>query len=200
MSAHLGALHGTVVDQDEAIQPEAELLGQRTQVCRLRLPVDARADQMLLFQQHVRPTKHGLDVHRIVFSAKTQQHTRIVLLNELGLQLQVSRRQLHSGRTILTADAFPQRIVTIDCDHLARWLEQRGGAAGHQRRDRGEQLVCVGYVANAIGKRIVVLIDTIQTLGIRVSPVVNPIHRLQPLANERGDLIETTGVLLRKRV
>src|SRR4030095_11576078 len=103
----------------EAAQTEIEFLGQRSDVFRFALPVDAARDQVLAFHEHIGSSFKDVEhILLVVLAAQTKQHASVHLNDHELLQYAVRFSYLDSQRTILAAYAFPERGVAIQHDHF----------------------------------------------------------------------------------
>src|SRR5262249_47162503 len=80
ISFHLGAFDRTVIEENETIESELELLGQRFEIFGFRLPIDTRGQEMFTVQRHIQTALEYLNhVWLVVLAAQAQEHARCVL-------------------------------------------------------------------------------------------------------------------------
>lgn len=131
--AHLGALGGRVVEEEEGIGAEAELVGELLQVLRLGPPVDAMSGDVLAAEQHAGRRGEGRPhVRLLVLAGQAEQGAGGAALQRQLLQGAVPLLDDEAARAVLSDRAAPQRLVAVEGEHLGR--RHRHGAQGAGQR------------------------------------------------------------------
>ncbi len=145
---HLGALDGVVVDEDEAVEAEVQLLGDRVDVLGLRLPVDAPGHEVLPAEPHPgMPIEDLQHVGLGVLAAEAQEPSRLVLAEHELLEGDAGGVHVDAERAVLTAHPGPQRLVAVEHDDLRRARERAMSAARERGAEGGEPRRRVGHVS-----------------------------------------------------
>src|SRR5438034_1359462 len=119
VDADIRAIHRVVIDEDEALQPEIELVPERHDVLRLAVPIDAPRNQVLALQHHVGPLVEDVQhILLVVLAAQTEQHAGVHAPEHEFLQPAERGAHFDALRTVLAAHPLPQRVVAVHHDHL----------------------------------------------------------------------------------
>ena len=162
VDADIRAIHRVVIDEDEALQPEIELVRERHDVLRLAVPIDAPRNQVLALQHHVGPLVEDVQhILLVVLAAQTEQHAGVHAPEHEFLQPAERGAHFDALRTVLAAHPLPQRVVAVQHDHLEWRSLQVVDGADQRRPDRRVALRGVRDVTRLITVRVVVLVDRI---------------------------------------
>src|SRR5262249_48608510 len=106
---YIGAFQWGVIHEDETVPTQAQIMGQRFQVCGLWPPIEAPGREMLAAQRHVVAlVEHFHDVVFVVLGAEAEKDSRFLLLPHEILQFQESGRKGHAFGPVFSANATPK--------------------------------------------------------------------------------------------
>ena len=177
---HLGALERRVVDEHERAHVEAEVAGELAQILRLRAPVRRDGDDVLVeAERHLGGACFEDGAHVGLLVARHQAHEQPAPLqfDKEALRGDVRRAERHAGRAELADRAAPQRVVTVEADHLARRRERARQLAHRLASKRRERRRRKRRARRALEK------------GAVVPPRVPAAHRAQPPLAHHADAV-----------
>ena len=133
---HFRRLQRVVVEEDEAVEPDVQLLRQLPQTLGLRRPVDPPGRQVLALEHHVGMAVEDLEHVAFAVLAGQAKGDPGGPLRE-GELLEAAPRRVHrdAERAVLTAHSAPKGLVAVHDQHLVRRALQRV----HCPRDRRAQ-------------------------------------------------------------
>ena len=152
---HLSALEGIVIDEDEAIQPELELLGQRLEVLGFGLPIELPGSEVIPPQGHILPPrKDGPDIIFVVLAVQTKQHASLALSAHELLQGLARRVQTDAHGSILATNTRPEGLVTIEHNDLVGRTVHGVERAHNSRGQSSEEQRGVRHVGQLVASAI----------------------------------------------
>ena len=137
---HFGALHGVVVEQDDAVHADVQLLRQRAKVVGLRVPVDPSGDEMLPLEEHAgMPVQHPEHVVLLILAAEGQEHSGRALRERELLKDAPPRIDDDARGSVLADDPRPERLVAVEHEHLDRRRQHGAQRAHDEGSERAEK-------------------------------------------------------------
>ncbi len=153
---HQAAFDRVVVEEHERIEPEVQFTRERAQVGRLQLPVDPMGHDMAERQMHVRALlENAKHIGFSVLARETDEHALALGLDREVLHRHETGVQTDSGHAILADHAAPDRVVTVEHQHLVRGGPAHVNLACDDDGQCAEPVVGERDVGELVGDRVV---------------------------------------------
>jgi hypothetical protein len=95
---------------------------------------------MIQTQTHSQVAIKDLDnVFFVILATQTEQHSRVILINHEFLKFSVRGIYFHAIKTILSANAFPKRLVAVKDNHFVWFTPDRENPSRNHRCQGGKE-------------------------------------------------------------